>query len=167
MLGSRAMVPESSHAVHSSISTSTAAAAVDVEMDEVDIDWPLIQEWANSNGDPALRALQLDSDTDYQQWLANALGNPDPPVWADADTATLLHLRAGYGRAVGYREVKPAGLLQKMEDITLAKAWRVWDVANTCEVPELDATEKTADMFCDKPRYVDSHRRACPLHVSV
>ena len=68
---------------------------------------------------------------------------PDPPDWAAADaTATLAHLRAGCERAAGYREVKPAGLLQKMEDITRAKAWRPWDVAKVCEVPELDAAEK-------------------------
>ena len=136
-----------------------------VEMDEADGDWPLIQEWATSIGNPAIRSLQLDRDTHYQQWLADALGNPDPPDWAAADTtATLAHLRAGCERAAGYREVKPAGLLQKMEDITRAKAWRPWDVAKVCEVPELDAAEKIADKFCDKPRYLDFHHRACALH---
>ena len=115
-------------------------------------------------GDPAIRALQLESDTDYQQWLVNALGNPDQPVWADVDTATLVHLRAGCGRAAGYREVKPVGLLQKMEDITLAKAWRPWGVLEICEVPELDTTDKTAGKYYDKPRYLDFHHRACALH---
>ena len=157
MLGSHATVPES------------IPAALDVDMeaawDEVDNDWAHIQEWVTSNGDPAIHALQLDRDTDYQQWLANALGNPAPPVWADADTATLVHLRAGYGRTAGYREVKPAGLLQKMEDITLAKIWREWDVAKVCVVAQLDTTDKTGLMYFDKPRYLDFHHRACALHV--
>ena len=155
MLGSHAMVldAESSH------------AALDVEMDADTDEWAAIEEWFTSNGHPAIRALQLDDDIDYQQWLDDAVGNPEPPVWAEAETVTLKHLRAGYGRNAGYRDVKPVGLLQKMRDMTTAKAWREWDMAPLCDVPELDIHDKAAARYCDKPRYVDFHHCGCAMHV--
>ena len=108
-----------------------------IEEEEVDMDWACVLEWVASMGDVAIRALRLDFDPDYQQWLAGALGQTEVPDWTTAQTVSLQHLMAGYDRAVGYREVKLAGLKNKLKDRVLAKVWRTWDVAKVCHVPEI------------------------------
>ena len=117
----------------------------------------------------------------YWAWLATQLDCPlmPAPNLEAASHVPLVHLHASCGREAGYRNVKPAGLREKMRDIMVAKEFREWEKAVLCRVPELDTEEarSAANASGDAPeaasqhmktlktmRYVDFHHRACAMH---
>jgi len=148
-----------------------------------ELDWEPVGKWFDVQGHRVIRQVCLEEKHMYWAWLAEQLGCPltPAPTWEAASHVALVPLRASCGREAGYRNVKPEGLRKKMRDIMVAKAWREWDKAVLCRVPELDAEEASsagsAEASGDAPeaasqhrramktiRYIDFHHRACAMH---
>ncbi len=134
-------------------------------------EWGSIQAWLEQLGPEALIAMNetLDTDPSYDMWLLEQLCIEDADAEA-AEYCNLTQLRASALRNVGYRAVSVAGMIQKMQDIASARAWRDWDICTLAEpVPEeavtAAAAAEAAQCTNPKPMYVKFHHRGVALHM--
>lgn len=140
-------------------------------------DFEPIAKWCDAKGNRVIRQLKLEEVKEYWVWLEGQLETPRMPVPSllGLESVALVHLRASCGREAGYRQVNPEGLKKKMHDIMVAKAWRKWDKASVCTVPELDAEEEAAAAIvaaadndpavnAAEPGETDEEKEACNQH---